>query len=261
MSSMTNTFETSVLNAARGMTQQAPAGIYVGLLLSNPTETGTAGTEVSYSGYARQSLTLSTPTAEGTTVSCSNTGQLIFPTPTAASGTAMYAAIYDATEGGNMLVYKALPTPIVLTSETSPRFNVGEIVLTMAGGDMDPAYKETVLNFLRGTNLEGFEPYLALYNGDPTASGTELSGTDYARLPLVFSQPTEQVSGQMQISNTNATQSQPANSNWGTWSYGVIMTAQTGGNRFYYKQNVSAYPMNNGAQAYITAGAINVSIN
>ena len=258
---MTNTFETYVLNAARGITTQAPGAVYVGLLLSNPTETGTAGTEVSYSGYARQAVTLSTPTADGTTVSCQNTGQIIFPTPNAASGTAMYAALYDASVGGNMLVYKALPTPIVLTSETSPRFNEGEIVLTMAGGDMDPAYKQTVLNFLRGTNLAGFTPYLALYNGDPTASGTELSGTEYARLPLVFSQPSEQVSGQMQIANSNAAQSNPANSNWGTWSYGVIMTAETGGDRYYYKQNVAAYPMNNGAQAYITAGAISVSIN
>lgn len=261
MSSMTNTFETYVLNAARGITTQAPGAVYVGLLLSNPTETGAAGTEVSYSGYARQAVTLSTPTAEGTTVSCSNTGQIIFPTPTAAAGTAMYAALYDASEGGNMLVYKALPTPIVLTSETSPRFNVGEIVLTMAGGDMDPAYKQLVLNFLRGVNLTGFEPYLAMYNGDPTADGTELSGTEYARLPLVFSQPTEQVSGQMQIANTNAAQSQPATSNWGNWEYGVIMTAATGGDRFYYKQNAASYAMNNGAQAYIIAGATSVSIN
>lgn len=261
MSAMTNTFETYVLNAARNTTTTAPGTVYVALFLSSPSETGTAGTEAAYSGYARQAVTFSTPTASGTTVSISNTAQIIFPTPTTAAGTVTFAAICDAPVGGNVLVYKALSTNISLTSETSPRFNVGEIVLSMTGGDMDPGYKATVLNFLRGQNLTGFEPYLALFSGDPTASGAELSGTGYARLPLVFSQPTEQVSGQMQISNTNSAQTSPAVSNWGLWSYGVIMTAATGGNRYYYKQNAAAYPMSNGAQAYITAGSVNVSVN
>lgn len=261
MSVMTNTFETYVLNAARGITTTAPTAVYVALFLSNPTETGTAGVEVSYTGYARQALALSTPTAEGNSVSCFNTDQIIFPTPDAASGTVLYAAIMDAATGGNMLVYKGLSTPITLTSETSPRFNVGEISLTMATGDMDPDYKATVLNFLRGGNLTGFQPFFALYNGDPTEAGVELSGTGYARLALTFDQPSEQVSGQMQIANSNVAQSAPATSNWGSWAYGVVMTAETGGSRYFYKQNTASYPMTNGAQAYISAGAITIAVN
>lgn len=261
MSVMTNTFETYVLSVLLGTTTSAPAKVYAALFLSSPTETGTAGTEASYSGYARQEITLDTPTADGTTVSTANTNQIIFPTPSTSSGTVVYAAICDAASGGNVLVYKALASQIVLTSETSPRFNVGEIVLTLAAGDADPVFKTSILNFLRGTDLTGVTPYLAMFNGDPNAAGAELSGSGYARLALVFGSPAEQVGGQMQTSNTNSVQSAAASANWGSYAYGVVMSASTGGTRLFYKQNSASYPMNNGAQVYLTANSVNIAVN
>ena len=261
MSAMTNIFETYVLNAARGTTTTAPAAVYVGLFLSSPTESGTAGTEASYTGYARQQVTFGSPASSGATVSCSNTNQITFPTPDTASGTVTYAAICDSPSGGNVLVYKQLTDAIVLTSETSPRFAIGEIVLSMTSGDMHPEYKATVLNYLRGSNLTGFTPYLAMFDGDPVSGGAELSGAEYARVGLTFSAPVEQVSGQMQISNSNAAQSPAASSDWGSWAYTAIMTAASGGDIFYSHGNASTYPMRNGAQAYVEAGAINLSIN
>ncbi len=262
MSAMTNYYETTMLNTMRGQAAVAPPAVYVALFLSDPTETGTAGTEVSYTGYQRQALALSSPTTTGTTVQVSNTTEIVFPTPTGAAGTVTHAAIMDAATGGNVLVYKQLTNQIVLTAETSPRFAAGEIALTMSAGNMDPTFKVKILNFLRGTTINGFAPYLGLYNGDPTTGGaTELSGTGYARLPLVLDVPTEQVSGQMQTANTNAAQSQPATVNWGQWAYGVIMDAETGGNRVWYKQNLGTYNMNNGAQAYLRAGDITLALN
>jgi hypothetical protein len=261
MSVMTNAYETLVLNTMRGTTATAPASVYVALFLSDPTESGTAGTECSYSGYARQVLTLSAPSAVGTTVTTANTEQIVFPTPPGASGTVTHAAIMDASTAGTMLVYKALSNPVTLTSETAPRFAAGEITLTMAGGNLDPTFKVKVFNYLRATSISGFAPYLAMYNGDPQASGTELAGTGYARLELTFDTPAEQVSGQMQSANTNATQSAAANVNWGTYAYGVIMDAETSGNRVWYKSNAGSYTMNNGAQVYITAGAVTIALN
>ena len=261
MSAMTNTFETYVLNAARGTTTTAPAKVYVGLFLLSPTETGTAGPEASYTGYARQEVTFGAPTTSGTTVSCSNSNQITFPTPDTAAGTVTYAAICDAASGGNVLVYKQLTDAIVLTNETSPRFAIGEIVLSMIGGDMSATYKTKVLNFLRGSNLTGFSPYLAMYDGDPANGGTELAGAEYARVALTFGAPAEQVSGQMQISNSAAAQSPSATSDWGSWQHTAIMTAATSGDIFYSHSNAATYPMKNGAQAYIAAGAINLAIN
>lgn len=261
MSVMTNYFETAILNTMRNITATAPSAVYVALFLSDPTESGTAGTEVTYQGYARQAVTFTTPSSSGTTITCSNSDQIVFPTPNSAAGTVTHIGIMDAPSGGNMLVYKSLNDPITLTSETAPRFNVGEISLSLSGGNLDPTFKTKILNYLRGTSISGFSPYLALYAGDPQSGGSELSGTGYARMELVFDTPEEQISGQMQSANTNATQTSPASSNWGNWSFGVIMDAQAAGNRVWYKENAGTYTMNNGAQAYITAGAVTIALN
>jgi len=260
MSAMTNHFEQLILNTMRGITAVAPANVYVALFLSDPTETGVAGTEADYTGYVRQTLELDTPTASGTTVTCKNTSQITFPTPAANVGTVTHAAIMDAQTGGNVLIYKQLDNPITLTNEISPRFAVGDITLSMAGGNLTPAFKQKIMNYLRVQNIDGFEPHLALFGGDPTANGAELAGTDYARLKLVFDAPSEQVSGQMRMVNTNNAQSNAAQ-NWGAWTHSVIMDAATGGNRVWYMQNQATYNMKNGARVYVNAQNIALAVN
>lgn len=261
MSLMTNYFESMVLNTMLGVTAQAPSTAYVALFLSNPTETGTAGTEVSYSGYARQELSLGAPVTSGTTVTATNTASVQFEAPPSAAGTVTYAGICDSLTGGNVLVYVALPNSIALTNEMQPKFEAGDIVLTMAAGNMTPSFKTKVLNLLRGYSITGFDPYLALYNGDPTGGGTELSGGGYARLPLVFDTPAEQVSGQLQTMNTNAASTEAATGKWGNWAYGVIMDAQTSGSAVWYKANSAVYNMANGAHANVAAGGIVIGVN
>lgn len=260
MSAMTNYFETTIMNTMRGITAVAPGTVYVALYLSDPTESGVAGTEADYSGYVRQPISLTTPAASGTAVSSKNETQITFQKPLSNVGTVTHAAICDAQNGGNVLVYKQLDNPIVLTSETSPRFAAGDIVLTMSGGNLDEAFKTKILNYLRGKNVEGFSPYLALYNGNPSGGGTELAGVGYARLPLVFEAPAEQTNGQMRSTNSNTTQSEAAQG-WGSWAYGVIMDAASGGNRVWNAQNQNTYNMTNGARVYIDANAISVALN
>lgn len=261
MSVMTNYYERAVLNAARGITTTAPATVYVALFQSDPTETGVAGVELTYQDYVRQELILSAPTTSGNEVKVDNLNLITFPLPDTSGMVVTHAAVMDSQVGGNMLIHTPLVEPIKLTTETSPRFAIGEIIFTLAAGNMDVTYKPKVFNLLRGINLDGFTPYFAMYNGDPANGGGELSGTDYARLPLEFDEPAEQVSGQMQIANANAAESKRALTPWGTWTHGVIMTAETGGSRWFYKANKGEYPMKNGAQAYLIPGSIKVAVN
>lgn len=264
MSVMTNYFEEKILQTMRGTTATAPAALYLALFLSDPTETGSAGTECNYTGYARQLLTLTAPAVNpdvATNVNVYNTAEILFPTPTAAAGTVTHAAIFDAATGGNMLVYKQLAQSIVLNSETAPRFAQNELLLSMSYGNLHPDFKKKVFNWLRGTSITGFDPYFALYDGDPVSGGAELSGTGYTRISLVFDAPVEQPSGQMLMTNTNTATGSPAASNWGTWNYGVIMTAASAGDLVFYKQNAGSYSMNNSAQVRIEAGAIKVALN
>ena len=261
MASMTDFFEKKVLNTMLGTTAQAPSAVYVALYLSDPTETGAQGTEAAYSGYARQVLTLNAPSADGSNVKCTNSGDVVFPMPPSAAGTVTYAAIMDSLTGGNMLVYSELTNPITLSAEMTPKFSAGDISINLESGNMAPEFKTKVLNLMRGTNIVGFTPYFAMYNGDPAASGAELSGTGYARLSLTFSNPAEQPSGHMMISNTNSGMTATAESNWGNWAYGVIMDAETSGSPVWQKANTTTHSMVMGSRASIAAGAISCSVN
>ena len=52
--SFTNSFETDVLNwGLTAGTVTRPTAWYIGLFTSDPTDTGTGGTEVTAGGYAR----------------------------------------------------------------------------------------------------------------------------------------------------------------------------------------------------------------
>ena len=206
--------ETKMLNAMRGTAAAAPASISVGMFPSRFGESGTGGTEVSYEGYVRQQSAAIGPGDQR------QHGQLReqrgapgLPTPPGSSGTVTHVAVFDAQTGGNMLCYTALNNNIVLTSETSPRIQSGNVQLSLSAGNMDTATK-CVLNWLRGTSISGFTSYLALYNGEPASGGTELTGTGYARMAISFAEPAEQVSGQMTMQNSTAMESAAANVNW-----------------------------------------------
>ena len=68
--------------------------------------------------------------------------------------------------------------------------------------------------------------YLALYTSDPgdDNSGTECSGTSYARQTITFSVVTDTAS------NNAAVEFPTAGSNWGTITHVGILDALTGGN-------------------------------
>lgn len=70
----TNHFEEIMLNLARGISASAPETMYLALYLNDPGDDG-AGTEVSYSGYARQPITFSAPAASGNGYAMQNTAR------------------------------------------------------------------------------------------------------------------------------------------------------------------------------------------
>lgn len=103
----------------RGQAFTPSSTMYVGLLTAAPDDTG-GGTEVSGGSYARVAVTCSlsnfagtqgagtTAVSSGTSGTTSNNSAITFPTPTATWGLVTHFAIYDASTGGNMLIYAAL---------------------------------------------------------------------------------------------------------------------------------------------------------
>lgn len=93
-----------------------PATLYMALFTTAPTDTG-GGTEVTGGSYARVAITsslanwagtqaaASTTASSGSTGTTSNNAAVTFPTPTAAWGVVTSIGVFDASTGGNLLIY------------------------------------------------------------------------------------------------------------------------------------------------------------
>ena len=256
----TNYFETMILNVLNGVRAGAPSTVYVGLFLTNPGEAG-GGTEISYTGYARRAIAFDAPESMEGGIGIKNSAEITFPTAQAAAGTVTHIGIFDALTSGNMLVYGELSEAQTIEAQEAPVIVANEAKWWLSG-DFSDWFKTQILNILRGTNCAGVTPHLALYNGDPDDSGTELSGGDYARLALSFTAPSAQSGTEyMEIKNSAAVQSARASSAWGTWAYTVIMSASSGGNPVFKKQKSPSKYMRSGLLLNIPAAGLVLAVN
>lgn len=255
-----NYLEAAVLNAFRGQTFTAPSAVYVALYLSDPGETGTSGTEVSYSGYQRQVVTFSEPAAEAGGIGIKNVSQITFPTPEQAAGTIQWVAIMDSQVGGNQLCRSELTRYLTIGEKEPPVFLPGDISF-YATGNFSKSFKTRFLNTLRGVSLAGFIPYYSLFNGDPENGGSELSGDNYTRVPLSFAAPSEQESGQLLISNNTLASFNYPTTDWGHWSYSAIYDASTSGNPVSIVKRTIEKDILIGYMPTISPGAIKIGLN
>jgi len=124
MSAMSDYLENEILDHILGTgAYTMPTTVYVGLSTGSFNDDN-SGTELSGSGYARQSIAFGAA-ASGT---ASNSGAVDFPAATGSWGTVSHFGIFDASTGGNLLIHGALTA--------SKAVDTGDI-LRIATGDMD----------------------------------------------------------------------------------------------------------------------------
>jgi len=128
--SLTNAFETHTLKyllTTDSVTR--PTSWYIGLFTSDPTDTGTAGTEVATgTGYARTAVTF---TVSGDTAS--NSAAVEFPAASGGNwGTISHIGVMDASTGGNMIVHSALDTAKAINDGDVFRIPTGDLDITAA---------------------------------------------------------------------------------------------------------------------------------
>ena len=99
--------------------------------------------------------------------------------------------------------------------------------------------------------------YLALYTSDPTDadSGTEVSGTSYARQEITFGAPSNGVT-----TNSAAIEFPQAGGSWGTVAYVGIRDASTGGNLLYHTPLDASKTIATGDVFRIAAGSLSVTL-
>ena len=128
--SLTNAFETHTLQyllTTDSVTR--PTSWYIGLFTSDPTDTGSAGTEVSTgTGYARTAVTF---TVTGDTAS--NSAAVEFPAASGGNwGTVSHIGVMDASSGGNMIVHSALSVAKAINDGDVFRIPTGDLDITAA---------------------------------------------------------------------------------------------------------------------------------
>ena len=261
-----NYFEDKMLNLMRSTSITAPSNLYLALFLSNPSDTGTGGTEASYTNYARQAITFSEPTAVSGSVSglvLKNSASISFPESTGTGTiTVQYIAVFDSLTGGNMYLYGQLDTPLVIQSGVSPVFRASSVQWIWSG-NLGTYYRTAIMNTLRGTNCSGFSPYLAYYSSNPASGGVEVQADDYARVAVTMSEPSQQTSGSGADLSQNTAQAMTANaeSNWGNVSYVAIMDASTAGHVYASMSLGTTYTVTPGTSLGFRAGDLKFSVN
>lgn len=112
-----------------------PSALYVSLHTANPAEDA-SGAEVSGGSYARVQRDPADGNWSGASATnglTDNVAAITFPSPTANWGTITHFAIWDASSGGNMLIYGALAVPkTVNNGDAAPSFGAGDLDITFA---------------------------------------------------------------------------------------------------------------------------------
>lgn len=99
--------------------------------------------------------------------------------------------------------------------------------------------------------------YLALYTSDPTDAdtGTEVSGTSYARQSITFGSPSNGAS-----TNSAAIEFPQAGGSWGTVTHVGIRDASTAGNLLYHTALDASKTIATGDVFRIATGSLSVTL-
>ena len=136
--SFSNRTAQALLNSLMGKTSNFGAlasrpTVYVGLSTTAPTEAGGNVTEPSGNGYAR----VETAPADWNNATdadpsvVSNAAAITFPAASGAWGTVTHFVIFDAATSGNVLGSAPLGTSKAPTDGDTPRFAVGDLVISL----------------------------------------------------------------------------------------------------------------------------------
>lgn len=246
-----------------GAADSVPTTQYWAGFTAAPGPTG-GGTEAVYTGYARKTVTASAvqwPSASSSAGNTSilNANAILWAQMTGGTGgTWVASGFYDASSGGNLWVYNAIPSgqqPNV-TSGNQPNiaasgftFNIAEASSGANGGFTDFAHQAILNRVFARVSLGISALYLAAFTAAPSHSGggTESSRTGYARVNIpqnLTNWPAASGSGTTQIANAIAQAfASLGGSGTETWVAWGIFDASSGGNLWFWGPLVAPYQL------------------
>jgi hypothetical protein len=128
MSALSDYAELKVLDHTLGTSAWSmPATVYLGLSVASMGDDA-SGTELSGSGYARQSISF----ASASSGSASTDATVTFPTATGSWGSIGFWSLWDASSAGNLLMHGAFTTAKTVGDGDILRVNSGDLTITAA---------------------------------------------------------------------------------------------------------------------------------
>ena len=119
--------EDKIINLmVRNTSWTPPTTVYLALYLTTPTAAD-VGTEVGGGGYLRQAIVFAAPSGGV----CLSSADVTFPIALTSWGNVAYAAIRDASTGGNLLFYGNLVLPRFVSSGDVLKFLTGNVAITV----------------------------------------------------------------------------------------------------------------------------------
>ena len=128
---MSNHLETAIGDHLfRASTFSKPSAIYVALFTTAPNDDN-SGTEVSGGSYARVEVAQQNNKWNASDGQYTNNVDIEYPDPTANWGTVTHFGIFDASSGGNLLIWGILDRPKVINSgDANAKFSAGTLNIT-----------------------------------------------------------------------------------------------------------------------------------
>jgi hypothetical protein len=128
MSAMSDYLENEILDHILRNAAYTPAStVYIGLSTGSFGDDN-SGTELSGSGYARQSIAFDAASGGAT----DNTSAVDFPTATGSWGSVSHYGLFDASSSGNLLIHGAFSAAKTVGSGDILRIAAGELDITAA---------------------------------------------------------------------------------------------------------------------------------
>jgi hypothetical protein len=128
MSAMSDYLENEILDHILRNAAYTPAStVYIGLSTGSFNDDN-SGTELSGSGYARQSIAFDAASGGAT----DNTSAVDFPTATGSWGSVSHYGLFDASSSGNLLIHGAFSAAKTVASGDILRIAAGELDITAA---------------------------------------------------------------------------------------------------------------------------------
>jgi len=114
----------------RASTFSKPSTIYVALFTASPGD-GNTGTEVSGGSYARVQVSQLNNQWNVSNGVYTNNNDITFPTATANWGTITSFGLFDASSGGNLIVWGVLQAEKIINSgDATAKFSAGTLQIT-----------------------------------------------------------------------------------------------------------------------------------